>query len=454
MIGRTLQFESLERRDLLSADLDWPSGVGVAADVFVDGGYSLSGVSLSREAELLGWTRETLLTSSYSLTRSTIGGNSNDTNGALLFPDGQPRVGVYYHNGGNSSAHQSALGASGKAAIIDFLAAGGSYTGSCAGAWTAKNFGFYVGSWLNNGGSGSHTITLADDGNPISEFMIANGQSLIVPSVPFYGGPGFLESRSRTPDAEFIGKLTSGYPSYMRGTDAIILVQPTGDEGGVAIVPNHPEYGRRAIHTYYMAAVLSWAYDTANVTPDVKGSLDYSHPAVTADVGDGQYHRYAMQVAPGTRELTITTSNAAGTELYVTLNGVAYAGGFDFAGDEIVISNPAAGEWEVSVLGTHAVKNGVHYTLTVGATIGPLPSWWSVEFNAERPWQNPIDRFDVNGDGLRSPLDALILINAINVNGLGYTLPAIQTWPTICLDVRGDGLLDLYDVLDVLIEIL
>lgn len=98
------------------------------------------------------------------------------------------------------------------------------------------------------------------------------------------------------------------------------------------------------------------------------------------------------------------------------------------------------------------MKNGLPYTIEVDAEVGTPPVWFGVEFDSTEPWTNPVDRFDVNGDGQRTDEDAMLLILAINQQGIG-PLPAIEAWPTACLDVTGDQRLGLDDVLDLLTEL-
>lgn len=61
-------------------------------------------------------------------------------------------------------------------------------------------------------------------------------------------------------------------------------------------------------------------------------------------------------------------------------------------------------------------------------------------------WQNPRDRYDVNDNSLISPVDALLIINALNSGG-GRILAgsSIPTFPYI--DVTGDGVLSPVDAL-------
>src|SRR5262249_55749351 len=63
--------------------------------------------------------------------------------------------------------------------------------------------------------------------------------------------------------------------------------------------------------------------------------------------------------------------------------------------------------------------------------------------------QNPVDRFDVSGDGVVSPVDALIVINALHDVGEQITYPADasgEAW----LDVSGDVVVSVLDAQQVL----
>ncbi len=70
-------------------------------------------------------------------------------------------------------------------------------------------------------------------------------------------------------------------------------------------------------------------------------------------------------------------------------------------------------------------------------------------------WQNPIDRFDVDGNGYLSAQDVLFLINAINCCGARVLPPrtAEDPGPPLFLDPNGDGELTPGDVLAVINEI-
>lgn len=70
----------------------------------------------------------------------------------------------------------------------------------------------------------------------------------------------------------------------------------------------------------------------------------------------------------------------------------------------------------------------------------------------EPSWTNGSNPFDVNGDGFVTPLDALILINELNMNG-SRALPLRAEEPSESLDVNGDGYITPLDALLVINEL-
>ena len=107
------------------------------------------------------------------------------------------------------------------------------------------------------------------------------------------------------------------------------------------------------------------------------------------------------------------------------------------------------------------------------------PSGWRSKVNcfeqlearamlAADAWQNALDKFDVNGDGHVTPLDALAIINDLNKNGThalttlasDFATPATQSVtaqasgtqasPTLFEDVNGDGVVSPLDALSVI----
>ncbi len=66
------------------------------------------------------------------------------------------------------------------------------------------------------------------------------------------------------------------------------------------------------------------------------------------------------------------------------------------------------------------------------------------------PYSNPSNRLDVNNDGFVSPIDALQVLNFLNLNGTTQlTLPVATALPPY-LDVNGDGSVSSIDALQVI----
>lgn len=69
---------------------------------------------------------------------------------------------------------------------------------------------------------------------------------------------------------------------------------------------------------------------------------------------------------------------------------------------------------------------------------------------AEVSWQNAADPFDVNDDGLVTPLDVLKVINYINAHPGNSALPASPATPPPFYDINGDGSCTAEDVVSVI----
>ena len=115
-------------------------------DVFLDAGIGLDSMKSLPAANLLDLSLEGIAFpySSYSaydkaLQEAIISGDSKDSNGRLLYPDGQPRYQLLYVIGGDSKVHGASLGKEGLKNIRTFVENGGCYVGSCAGAFLASN---------------------------------------------------------------------------------------------------------------------------------------------------------------------------------------------------------------------------------------------------------------------------------------------------------------------------
>ncbi len=122
------------------------------------------------------------------------------------------------------------------------------------------------------------------------------------------------------------------------------------------------------------------------------------------------------------------------------------------ATNQIVRFTAAAGVWipgtytlTVNNAAANGVKDLAGNTLAANNAGGTTQFTITVSATGSSAWQNPTNNLDVNNDGVVSPIDALIDINALNA-GKGGTLPLPATVPPY-YDVNGDGILSPLDVL-------
>jgi hypothetical protein len=77
----------------------------------------------------------------------------------------------------------------------------------------------------------------------------------------------------------------------------------------------------------------------------------------------------------------------------------------------------------------------------------PLPSEAAPDVPQHTGWHNPDAPFDVNGDGVVSPVDVLLVINALNSGNSGPVSAIDETDFVGYLDVNNDGYLTPMDAL-------
>jgi len=167
----------------------------------------------------------------------------------------------------------------------------------------------------------------------------------------------------------------------------------------------------------------------------------------------------AVRFAGGIWDASATSTNGgplAGAEQFAQASVV-----FNRAGDSVV----AEGLVATLVISTVGVAEGSYELRLADSEIGADSNFiglQAAEIPAgiavlrveifSRPWQNPSDRFDVNNDGVVTPLDVLIVVNDLNAHSpreLPFPPLAAQTPPPY-LDVSGDGFCQPLDALQVI----
>ncbi len=146
---------------------------------------------------------------------------------------------------------------------------------------------------------------------------------------------------------------------------------------------------------------------------------------------------------------TVTLTVSSGT-LSVTSDAGSIISGANNSGALTLSGTLAQLNSSLATLSFNAPVSGSAFTLTVVANDGVLSSTpLYVAFTYSVSWQNPVNRFDVNNDGVVTPADAVEIINFLNEYG-SQKLPPITQSPQYYYDVDGDGYVTPNDVLAVI----
>lgn len=406
------------------------NGRGYYKDVFMNGGINLSSRRWLPVTRYLGLSLEYFATAPTAkmtkkdtlLQERIFSGYSGDTNGPLLYPDGEPRFRMVYFNGGGAARHGNSLKVEGRTTMQRYIANGGSYVGSCAGAFisskgaiSSKDLSIaHVDSYLNiwpgttrgTGLSDSRTAMSIDRKSPLLKYYDFGGDKL-VDSIYHNNGcyvydgkngivPSGTEALSRyvfddTEKVHINGKIgTWGY-------------KHNAQSGRVVSTGSHPEGITKGERLEYMAAMVLYALD-GNGEAQIKGELkngevremnkrtEDNDPAYTR-IGDRQYHHFVVNIPKKCQRAVISLEGYKGEDNFDltlcakrkemayhdnTLHQVVSLG----CKKTLAIDNPKAGEWYVSVFcettvtaedgkygteysGRLDVLNGVPYSIKV-----------------------------------------------------------------------------------------
>ena len=230
-------------------------------------------------------------------------GNKHDTNGRLLYPDGAPRYRMIYVNGGKSGAHARSLGEEGRQRIKEYIAAGGSYVGTCAGAYIASSGSIrskglrynniYWGLWP--GWAQSTRLTKSSTAmdlpkrSPLLQYFDF-GRDRIVEEVRHNGGcSAYDEKENRMPKGtEVLARyiFTNTERVKIDGKASVWSYKPSAESGRVVMCGSHHEGVATGERLKFMAAMMLYAMD-GNPAPKVKGTLQSGEVPAIGEVVSG-----------------------------------------------------------------------------------------------------------------------------------------------------------------------
>jgi len=400
---------------------------GFYKDVFVDEGVSLSGPSKIPALDYINLTWEWLDTEDESTQNKVMVESSDDYNGALLYPDGEPRFRLIYSHGGGMN-HAGTLGDKGRNNIRSHYYHGGSHAGSCAGSYML--------------GSGSSTWYCIWPGDIEKEPKVGTTLCGIIPEdsplLLYYdfGGDNYIENiyhhwgghvkKDDAPDGTEFLLIHDKSNSAMDGHVSCWAWKDNDTTGRVIGITSHPEGSSSGETRDYMAAVLLHCI-AGMAPPDVKGELVNGEPRVmdkeTADndpaftkIGDMQYHFFSVALENGAKSMTVELSGESGYDmhLFAAKDTFAFAGIAEYSdsgsGAEKTLDIPTldAGIWYIGVkcatsvitekrswgheyTGNREVLNGVEYTITA--------TWDNTDILAKNQIGGLHNRFALNKHG-------------------------------------------------------
>ena len=317
----------------LDAGIGLTSRKSLAAASYL--GLSLEGVSFSRS------TNEAT-SEEYDLQNAILGGDADDLNGRLLFPDGQPRFKLLFVNGGNALQHGQSLTEESRNNMSTFFENGGSYVGTCAGAFFASkgsggnpNNPYYISIWpgvMNQTGlKDTYTGIIIEEKSPLLSYDGLGGTHY-VDSVRHNGG-GF--PRDLPDGTEVLARYDYEKKSAVHHQPAIWAYKRSAVSGRMVNTGSHPEEVWSGERRELTAAMVRYALDGRG-SVSIKGYLENGverlmekgtndHDPGFSRIGDLQTHHFATYIPSDAINIRVELHSSSAFDLVLLMNQDTYA---------------------------------------------------------------------------------------------------------------------------------
>lgn len=402
-------------------------------DLFMDGGINITSrkdlpsaryLGISWEAYYSAATKKLTIKDTLEQTAKMVTSDV-DFNGCLLYPDGAPRFRVIYENGGKAGKHGESLTDVGRQHIRDFVAAGGSYIGTCAGAFVSsiadtdfkekigkckedqddkvrwEYLGVYPARTLStkrltrdHWGHNVYTGQKIEPGCPLLKYFDFGGD-MYIDSV-FHNGGCFITTDPKhfAPGTEILLRYDFDKDD-IRQEEGIFPIsghistwayKASEKSGRVVDCGSHPEGVTSGERLQLFASFILYAMD-GNGCPVVKGELEKgisrqmtkktedNDPAFTK-IGDKQYHHFTVNIPEGAKNVVVKLSSDSkdvDLNLFMKKDDFAFAKTSAYhdvtlgASKEMKLAGLEAGTWYIGVECATTVDEkktdyGVEYT--------------------------------------------------------------------------------------------
>ncbi|MBU0765906.1 MAG: hypothetical protein KJ607_13860, partial [Bacteroidetes bacterium] len=317
---------------------------GYYKDIFMDGGVSLTSRTSLAAADSLSLSLEYLATDDQDIQNDKIIGDVWDYNGALLYPDGEPRFRHIQTNGGAATSHGSSLTQAGRERIRAFYYNGGCYTGCCAGAFivslnaqeTDTNNSYYhiwPGRTQSTGLLDTYTGHFIEPGCPLLQFNDFGGDDYI-DNLYHNGGCFAREFTDFPPETEVLLRFDySGYTMHQKPSSW--AYKKNAASGRLVVIGSHPEGVTSGERLELMKAMILYAIDGQGElsvkdtlqngqTRNMDKSTEDNDPAY-AKIGDRQYHHFAVDLPEGAAQFIVTLTGEPDYHLNLFVRQGEYA---------------------------------------------------------------------------------------------------------------------------------
>ena len=298
-------------------------------DIFLDAGIGLnprkslaaSGM-LRMPLECLSLSRNDPSDYEYDIQNEMLVGNSDDSNGRLLYPDGQPRYKLLFVNGGSSTTHGKSLDEQALINMRSFVQNGGSYLGACAGAFFAsngyddkENYPYYLSLIpfvMNHTGiSNSSTGMFIEPQSPLLNYYNF-GNDLYVEEV-YHSKGGYPTTIPE--GVEVLARFDRPDHEKVHKKPCVMAYKTSGMSGRIVTTGSHPEYASDGEIRDLSASMILYAIDGLGYT-SLKGflqngkirqmykSTEDNDPMFTK-IGDKQCHHFAVYIPPNANNITL-----------------------------------------------------------------------------------------------------------------------------------------------------
>lgn len=318
-------------------------------DVFLDAGIALTSRKSLAAAEYLGLSLEGISlpyssssASHKALQTAIISGDSSDLNGRLLYPDGQPRYRLLFVNGGDSAPHGQSLGTRGLENMRSFVKNGGSYVGTCAGAFLASNgfdgrpnYSNYLSVWpgmMNHTGlSNTYSGMFIEKGSPLLTYFDFGGDHY-VDSVRHNSGGYPVDFPLRT---EILARYDYPKNGNVHRKPSAWAYKESLRTGRVVLEGSHPEEVKDGERRDLTAAMMLYAMEGVGVAV-LKGYLknggervmdkttEDNNPAYTR-IGDLQTHHFAAYIPSDAQDIRVELSSTSDCDFALMMNQGTFA---------------------------------------------------------------------------------------------------------------------------------